>query len=299
MRKFYIVQDAPFFVIGSPRSGTTLLRLMLTSHPKLAVPPECGFLIWLYPLFGNWGKKEFSQNANILRFSSELEASRKFETWGLDRAMIKYEISQREPESYRDACSCIYRLFCERVGKESAIWGDKNNYYLSHITTLKTIFPKARFLHIVRDGRDVACSYREVMSIKSDSPYRPSFPVTIDKIAQRWSGDIQKIRQQLMVLDADCILQLRYEDLVANPKDELTRVCGWLGQRFEMEMLQFYLVNRANHLEPKETMDWKRRTYDSVDSSAVGRHAKLLSAKEIAQFEIVSETELRIYRYIS
>ncbi|MDE2234040.1 MAG: sulfotransferase, partial [Gammaproteobacteria bacterium] len=65
----------PFFVIGSPRSGTTLLRLILTSHPQIVVPPECGFVTWLYPTFGEWGLSEFTIPENIERFATAVKTS--------------------------------------------------------------------------------------------------------------------------------------------------------------------------------------------------------------------------------
>lgn len=289
---------APFFVIGSPRSGTTLLRLMLTSHPRLVVPPECGFMVWLHPAFGHWGAAEFADPANVSRLAGEVSASRKFETWELDRAEIETAITHRAPRTYGEACDSIYRLFCTHAGKAMATWGDKNNYYLSHIPTLRAIFPQARFIHIVRDGRDVACSYREVMTLDSHSPYRPSLPVAITQIATQWADDIRTIGAQLAAMDGDAAIELRYEDLTADPTRELTRLCDWLGERFDPGMLQFHDGNRAQHLEPAATMDWKQRTLDPVSTQTVGRHALLLAEAEASEFVAIAGSELRRYHYL-
>ena len=148
---------APFFVIGSPRSGTSMLRLMLTCNPRLIVPPECGFILWLRSRFGDWTGREFANGTKREFFVDSVVGARKFETWNISPESIAAAIVDAEPHSYASACDAIYRLYANRSGKSNAIWGDKNNYYLAHIDDLKALFPLARVLHIVRDGRDVAC----------------------------------------------------------------------------------------------------------------------------------------------
>ena len=288
---------APFFVIGSPRSGTTLLRLMLASHPRLVIPPECGFITWLYPTFGDWQSLDFSNPEKIKRFVGTVIASRKFETWGISANQLTDAINQHHPRDYGEACALGYRIFCEHAGKPLAIWGDKNNYYLSQIEILRAIFSQARFIHIVRDGRDIACSYREVMSIDTDSPYRPELPLKIDEIAKQWAMNIQTIRQSFSELNSSKVFELRYEDLVADPQGTLTNICSWLGVGFSSDMLQFHKVNRIHRLEPTATLDWKRRTLEPVKTSAVGRYKRQLMKSEIDTFEFIAHLELGLYGY--
>lgn len=289
---------APFFVIGSPRSGTTLLRLILASHSALAVPPECGFIVWLHPLFGGWGATEFADTAAVAQFADAVVASRKFETWGLSRSDVKTTIVAGKPSNFAQACDLIYQCFCSRAGKDSANWGDKNNYYLNHISLLAALFPKARFLHIVRDGRDVACSYRTTMAIESNSPYRPDLPVDINGIANRWVQDIRISRSQIAKLAAGRAFEVRYEDLVSDPATVVRGLCDKLGCGFEQQMLEFHLENRKNQLEPPATMDWKQRTLEPIGPSSVGRFHTQLRESEIRDFVDIAQHELRLYRYI-
>ncbi len=285
---------SPFFIIGSPRSGTTLLRLMLTSNPDLVVPPECGFIAWLYPHFFGW---KGANETNIRDFAVAVFGSKKFETWGLGREEIEQALMARRPRWYADACSAVYERFAEKNLKPQARWGDKNNYYLKHITRLSKIFVEARFVHIVRDGRDVACSYRDVMALGSKSPYRPTLPMQIGDIARQWSEDLREIRAQLSLLN-DCVFfELRYEDLVSNPSVELERLCEWLGTRYTPEMLSFHQANQSNELEPKLTLDWKMRTLEPVSTSTIGRYRVLLSESEIAEFCKWADSDLRRYGY--
>ena len=288
----------PLFVIGSPRSGTTLLRLMLTSHPALVIPPECGFVMWLYPRFGAWTAREYAVSVNRLLFAEAVSASRKFETWGLSVEDLMDALEAGEPQGFGEACACVYRLFAQRAGKAEAAWGDKNNHYLSSMETLKSIFPDARFLHIVRDGRDVACSYREVMEFESDSPYRPSLPVQIADIAARWASDVRTIGSHMMKIGTEATFELRYEDLTAEPQSELRRVCNWLGIPFADEMLQFHRENNTGPLEPSATLDWKKRTLAPVGTGTVGRHATMLSKTDAEEFVSIASTELMRFGYL-
>jgi hypothetical protein len=179
------------------------------------------------------------------------------------------------------------------------MWGDKNNYYLAHIDALRALYPGARFLHIVRDGRDVACSYREVMSRPSDNPYRPVLPVAIDDIARRWVRDVQSIRAQFATLDSGDTLETRYEDICFEPERELGRICTWLGITFSPKMLQFYKENREKQVEPPETIAWKLRTLEPITRDTIGRYVQMLDADELTQFLAIAAIELREYGYIT
>ena len=276
-----------------------MLRLMLTAHPKMVVPPECGFLVWLQPQFGQWGHSEFADADNRARFAKAVNASRKFDTWGLSSEEVAAAMAESDPRTYADACMGVYRLFAAREGKMGAILGDKNNYYLSHVAALKAMYPDARFLHIVRDGRDVACSYREVMTIPSASPYRPELPWAIADIARAWASDVQAIRAQFASLGDSDTLEIRYEDLASLPERELGRICAWLGIGFDRQMLQFHEENRARNLEPLATMDWKRRTTEPASDATIGRYKMMLSAREITAFEAIAAPELRQYGYLN
>jgi LPS sulfotransferase NodH len=287
--------DAPFFVIGSPRSGTTLLRLMLTSHPALVVPPECGFAAWLHPQFAEWD----GGTEQCGRFVAAVAASRKFDTWGLDADALAAAFAADPPRSYAAACDRVYRAYCLAAGKPAARWGDKNNFYLEHVARLRAIFPGARFIHQVRDGRDVACSYREVMAMGSASPYRPELPTGIADIARLWAGNVRTIAHQLETIPPGDRFQVRYEDLVADPAATLAPLCAWLGVDFDVAMLRFHEANRELGLEPAATMDWKRRTTEPASAATVGRHRALLDAAEIGIFEDVAGAELRRFGYLA
>jgi Sulfotransferase family len=206
---------------------------------------------------------------------------------------------EHRPVDYAALCAAVYLAFAMKQKKRPLIWGDKNNFHITHLPLLNAIYPQARFLHIIRDGRDVACSYREVMQLASSSPYSPHLPTDINDIALEWSTNVLRVDNDLSGLPDSQQLTIRYEDLVHDAAAVLVDVCHWLGLPFEEKMLAAHEVNLRMKLEPALTLDWKRRTLEPVSPDTVGRYRELLSAGEIASFESLAGDTLKKYGYVS
>src|SRR3972149_1986006 len=101
----------PVFVIGNPRSGTTLLRLMLNNHRNIVVPPECGFAVWWYAKYKDWSKDSCQGHHCLDRFLKDLMTSKKIETWNLDFGALGKYIQSVKPFNYAELVSCIYIFF--------------------------------------------------------------------------------------------------------------------------------------------------------------------------------------------
>jgi len=223
----------PLFIIGNPRSGTTMLRLILTSHSKVLVPPECGFIIWLKDKYANWEQKD----------------------------------------------------------------NDIRNFHINYLGDLLGLYGEARFLHIVRDGRDVACSYREVMSKNSTSPYAPKLNTVVYDIAKEWFINVMRVDSFMNMMPSNQVMTVRYEDLVKNSSETVELICHWLGLNFESDMFNFHLKNRDKKLEPELTMDWKERTMQPISDETIGRHKTLLTNDELIQFAAIADQALSKFNY--
>jgi len=232
------------------------------------------------------------------RFLVDLYACKKFETWALDKLQLKGLIISRQPSNYATLCALIYEAYAMSYSRSVKIWGDKNNYYINHLPTLNEIYPDAKFLHIVRDGRDVACSYREVMKQKSTSPYAPKFPVDIESIASEWFTNVSKADDYLSGLHRSRSWTVRYEDLVQQPKSIVSEICVWAGLDYEPQMLEFHDRNKREQLEPSLTMDWKKRTLDPISVMTVGRFRVLLDADELQRFNQIAKDALTKFGYM-
>ena len=292
--------EEPIFILGNPRSGTTLLRLMITCHPRIVVPPECGFAAWLHKDFGSWNAD--SATDMVPRFAEAVLSSRKIETWGLGAPAdggLRGFLETHRPVSYPEAAARVYQYYAEIQGQAFLRWGDKNNFYIDYIETLHAMYPRAFYVHLVRDGRNVACSYKDLHRRQIDSVYAPKLPFEIEEIARQWSGNNRKIGGELERLAPGRSYCLRFEDLVVEPESQLRVLCEALGEAYDPAMLEYHLRNRERQLEPSEMMAWKRKTLRPPMASEVARYRDELSAAERAAFERVAGEILQRHGYLS
>lgn len=269
-----------FCILGNPRSGTTLLRLILSSHSQITVPPEAGFAVWLYE---NW-QGEYS-NA---RFVDELMKTKKIESWNINSNDFLYFLNKEGASSLVDGILLTYKYFGANTKK---IIGDKNNFFIHHINTLRAINPSLKYIHIIRDGRDVACSYIELMQKEYSSTYAPKFATDITEIAQEWVVNNEKIKREL---DEQSYILIRLEDLVANPEFELQRICNFLGTSYESDMLNYHL--RKENYEPQEYDEWKAKNKKAIENDSF-KYRRLLKCSEVAAFENVASESLKSFGY--
>ena len=193
--------------------------------------------------------------------------------------------------------SLVYFFQAEMRGKKPKCWGDKNNYYIHHLEELVILYPKAKFIHLIRDGRDVACSYKNLKKIDSKSPYFPHLTDDIEAIAHEWSANNQKIEDFLKDRSSENVLTIRYEDLLLDLKGTCEAVCRFLNVSFDPTMLRYYELNTKNAIEPSQTLDWKKKTLQQPDTAKIGQYKAQLSSEELKTFHSVAQTTLTTYHY--
>lgn len=288
----------PLFIIGNPRSGTSLLRLILTNNSKVIIPPECGFIIWLHKKYAAWSELDNKHTIRLSAFIDDLLICKKIETWHLCRNQIKNIIHENNPMDYAELCACIFSAYANNINQSFDVWGDKNNFHINHLDELNNLYPKARFIHIVRDGRDVACSYREVMRSGLNSLYAPKLDTDITAISTSWTNNVIKTDTFMNKLPLERAKTIRYEDLVSKPTITVNLICEWLRVPFEKTMLNFYQENIKSKLEPLEMLAWKKRTLTPISNETVNRYSVLLSEDEQNEFNQTAYTALKKFHYI-
>lgn len=276
-----------FFILGNPRSGTSMFRMMLNSHPEIVVPPECGFAHWLS---NEYLDKDFSQKSVREQYIDALSKTKKFETWNINLDFVRKLLEGHSVSSYTDAVRCTYMAYGYGRDSQVSLVGDKNNYYIKHCNELKAIFPDAKFVLIVRDGRDVACSYLELSNSSSNSQYKPNLPSEIEEIAKEWKTNNGTVLEAF----GDNVHIIRYEDLVTTPEVELSKVCRFLGVEFHQDMLAFYKKND----EPKDFLGWKSKTLEKVDSKNLKKYKEKLSEEQIEIFDVCAGSMLKRFGYV-
>jgi len=270
---------------------------MLTSHPSIVMPPECGFAVWWYEKYRAWTAAA-DRLAVLHEFWSDVLRSRKFDTWHLDAQELWRFLDEGTPRSYGEAVSLVYECYGVSRGRSFRRWGDKNNFHLEHISTIKDIFPDAHFVHIVRDGRDVACSYRELNARRISSPYAPRLADGVGEIAREWSSNIELAVASFDAIGWENTCEVTFEQLVTDTVSVLTDICTCIGEEYSPLMLDYHRVNREEELEPKEFLQWKERTLSPPQVAALGRFRKDLTPTDQGIFERLAGKALERYRYL-
>jgi hypothetical protein len=287
----------PIFLLGSARSGTTLLRLLLTSHPAVSIAPESSFMTWFLDTYGNWDGEDVASSRRE-KFVDDLMDARKFVTWGLDAAEIDARIVRDAPRNYAELVSIPYRMYAESIGKPDAQWGDKNNIHMDFVPQIDALFDKARFVHIVRDVRDCFVSSADIRDLDSTSPYKPQLSANPAEFAEAWDTQNRRALAALTSIPSNRWATIRYEDLVSSPQQTLSPVLHTWGLDWDDAMLSFHESNRSQQLEPIETSEWKALVSEPVTDSQVGRFRVRLSDGEISALEKAGRHTLQQFGYL-
>jgi Sulfotransferase family len=223
-------QRAPFpFIVACGRSGTTMLRVMFEQHPDIAIPPESYFPVSFWRRRQRYAAPD--GGIDLGRVADNLLRHDRFRAWRVDPDLVRERLTGTAPD-YAEAIRRVYALYAGSHGK--ARYGDKTPPFLMHMRMLAEQFPEARFVHLVRDGRDVVLSLR-------DQPFAPS---SFTGAAEYWAGRVRRARQAGERLGPDRYRELRYEDLVADPERELRALCEFVELDYTPAMLAYEDVSR-------------------------------------------------------
>lgn len=221
----------PFFVVGCGRSGSTMLRLMLDAHPDLAVPGESHFIP---PLWRSRRRFERDGRLDAEALAHAVAATPHFGHWKIPAEPYLARVRALHRPTFADVIEAAFLANAERHGKTR--WADKTPIYVRRIELLAGLFPHARFVHLIRDGRDVALSYVSV----------PWGPTTIPEAAFKWRTDVTAGRHAGARLGPGRYREIRYEDLIDEPRALLEDLCGFVDLPFHEAMLEHHVeVDRA------------------------------------------------------
>jgi Sulfotransferase family len=257
----------PFiFIVGYGRSGTTLLRAMLDAHPLVAIPDESHFVV---PLLRRRSRYE-AGGFDTERFLRDLRRYEGFRGWNLEEGWVDEAFREDPPGDVPGGIRRAYAAFAACAAKPR--YGDKTPIHALHIPLLAGAFPEARFLHLVRDGRDVASSYLA-------QPFGPRDAV---EAAVRWKRAVRRGRSAGRTLGPSRYLEVRYEELVAEPERILRSVCQVVELPFDPAVLRYHESTRVA---------WERPHYRSVarpPTPGLRDWRRDLAPGDLAAFEVVA-----------
>jgi hypothetical protein len=280
LEEFEKIRKIPMvFILGNERSGTTLLRTLLNSHPNIIATPESKFAVKLYPRFGKikkWTEKDVHNIINELYKESFF-----LKIWRIERTLLTSRLlSIKDLVDYSSVCKIIY--FSMRNDKENIlVIIDKNPIYVLFIPVLLKIFPEANFIHLVRDPRDNVNSHAKSFGVQN-----------IGFAAQKWLG-FNKILRKARQLMPNRIYLLLYEDMAGETELNMKKLCSFLGVNYNKAML---LNTFSDHLKSFDTekpiidraKEIHSNLFEPVNTSNIGKWKKDMSPDKIKLVEKIT-----------
>ena len=265
-------REGPIFIVGAPRSGTTLLRNALNRHSRIAICRETEFRHYVYRRRAAFGPLSDRRNRErVVREYLSLERIRRTLLDLDDLAQCLME----EGDSYPTLFSSMLRFYMRAHRKQR--WGEKTPDHAFFAETLLAWYPGATVIHILRDPRDVVASLMDLPAFPNSALGNANLWLTFNRAAIRAS------RQPGYVL-------VRYEELVADPERELGRLCAFIGESFSVQMME---------PKPDPTADrpWFQRAEGPIVSSRVEIWRERLSERDAGLVEWYIGSEMEAFGY--
>lgn len=274
--------NSPIFIVGCGRSGTTLLRLMLNKHSKIAIPEET----WYFPYLDK-------QKQNILqsgegdwkaRVANYIFANTRTHFPDLKKEQLESELQNLTPNDWPAIVSAVNSRFAKEEKKPR--WGDKTPGYVTHLPLLKKLFPDAYIVHIIRDGRDVIPSILKYWSV---GPQTNSYLET----ALYWKKHVSKGIKEGPLYFKNQYMELKYEDLIQDPEKKLRELCKFIKEDYEEQMLDTF--EDASKYVPK--WEWHQNTSNSISAERISVWKTNINLYQLALFNLTCGNLIKKLKY--
>lgn len=272
---------APFFIIGSVRSGTTLVERILNRHSNLFVPPET-FFFTVMDRLGILGQ----QTASRKDLQALLEAYRKdraFAFLGLP-AGGEEALLLEGARTYPDVFFNLMGHLRVRAGKSR--WGEKTPNNLRYVPFIQKAFPDARFILVVRDGRAAVMSRLR----------HPNWRRNLLGCARHWAADAEIMRRLIEQQDNKSLHVLRFEQLLTHPEETVRAMCEFLAERYEPGMLDASEEVQVDRLDYYR-QPWMAKSTRGIDQARATQWDKEYSSRQLKLVETVAGRQLGALGY--
>lgn len=270
-------------LLASERSGTNLLRAIVSMHPDISSPPPCSVVSLLAKRAYKYLMPTHSDHLDALIEDAVLATQTHLNKW--DIALDQQDIRRRMPTpSFWGLFQALNEIYAEKEGCTS--WFSKEPDLFTYIYEIALHMPNARFVYLVRDGRDVAAS----MLRGGIHEYH------IYGAACRWAAEQRACLTALSdPLLRNRVFMLKYEDLIAEPETCIVQLMDFLGMCFDASQLEFY-KNEAVLKHAQLSEFWKNLS-KPIDAANHGNYRSELQPREIEIFESVAEQEMQLLDY--
>lgn len=256
----------PFFIVGSGRCGTTLLRRILQASDEIHIPPENWSLGYAIHHFerNSW-QLYWEQLVDIVASAHEHRTHQWFDTPPTEFIKSAGEWPDEERSLYR-LIDGLYRYHGETVGATFERWGDKTPMNVKLMEVILRVFPDASFVHLLRDGVDVAYSWSR----------RPDYDDVIQP-SQRWKQSVAAARS-FAERHPDRFLEIRYEDLCHHPEETVRQVCRFIDLSYEANLV--YASDHYDELGKAQTISHFQNAFESISTDSIGKGRRRLTKEK-------------------
>lgn len=272
--------DRPIFIGACPRSGTTLLRTMLNSHPEIAIPRETRFLPSIWEDRTRWrGLDDPARRERLAKLIIEANWTR---TARLETP--RAEAVQRlvaAPPTLGSIIGTCFVLYAESTGKKR--WGDKRPMYSRYLDAIFSMFPDAQFINMIRDPRAAVASMRKLGWFDSD--LAPALDL--------WERSLRAVAPWRRLLHGDQYLDIRYEDLVTDPAALMSQIATFVGVPAESVPM---MLSYHEHVD-ETAMRYHARLNEPISTDSVRAWEDVLDPDEVALIEHVAEPWMHQFGY--
>ncbi len=270
-----------FFIIGRPRSGTTMLRTLFDALPEISIPLESKVMILLYLKYGKVQK--WNRNL-ILKFHAEAMNETKLQAWQINREKTLNDMLRLDSSAtFSRLIKILYLNYLSFYDKETILYiGDKNpgySYVLYYLKILLSIFPEAKVIHLTRDYRD---HYLSMSRVDFEGNH-------LSLVCYRWKYSFEGIRR-IMKRRHDNYYFIRYEDLVQEPGLHLSNLCNFLNISYHESALRFYekkeeVLKVYNY---EDVMRYHSNLFSPISAEHINKWATRMSEQEIARADYIT-----------
>ncbi|MEG3841294.1 sulfotransferase [Microcoleus sp. herbarium14] len=285
--------SSPIFILGAERSGTTLLRLMLTAHSAICIPPESLFFVALQSKYGTVS----DLLPQIEDFLNDLynHDFHRFGEWNVDRQLLLDNLTNNQPLSYAQAVDLVYQTYRQQFDPTASIWGDKNPFHIYQLGKIRRYFPGVKVIMIVRDFRACYSSVKKIVAKEEEKGEVWPGIKTVAGLTHQWNQVVKIIEKYHQKWEQFYLVS--YENLVSEPSAQLAGICKWLGVDFQESMLDFYQKNAQLGLVPPSQIIWHPNTLEPVAINGINAWQDELSLAELETIELMNWKNLEKLGY--
>ncbi len=260
----------PIFIIGTERSGSNLLRLLLNAHSDISVPHPPHIIRYFAELEASYG--DLNQESNFRRLIRDVLSLIKTHIypWEIEvdgEALFR----EAQPRDLFGIYYGVYNQYLRYAGKKR--WACKSTFMIHHAERVRKTFPAARFLWLVRDPRDVAASSQRSVF----NPFHPYLTAAL------WSKQQAEGFRLMESLPKESLMLIKYEDLIGSPEKTLRQLCEFLNEPYEPAMLEYHQGDAAKKSSGLSE-SWKNAASPILTNNK-NKFKKHLSVRDIRQVE--------------